>query len=367
MSDNEKKLILEMIKYNINEEKIIKLISDNNINWINVLGFISYHRIAGLIYEKINKINIRLLEFPVFFSIYMINQAQKERNDYQLSEIKKIAQELNKRKIKYIFLKGSILNNTIFNPGTRASNDIDILINSNSINNATEALKKIGYVQGKYNYKKNTIEKFDNAQIETSIKTRGETCPFVKTVNAIGLKTLDVDLNFSIDWTPNYHSKLIDEILENRIAIQIDNITTIYSANVYHNIIELCTHLYKDMALIDIIKKRKVFDLYKLIDVYYYICTNYNKIDFTILKNEIKLFNAEKYVFFALKYLSELFDDFNSKEIIDLMHYLETKVNNLEVLNTIFDQYNTESKLSTTLNLKDRIFEYDVIKKYNGE
>ena len=80
MNNTEKDFIIEIIRFNTNKEKIEEFIKCNKINWINVLGFISYHRIAGLVYEKMNSVNIRLLDFPVFFSTYMINQSQKCRN-----------------------------------------------------------------------------------------------------------------------------------------------------------------------------------------------------------------------------------------------------------------------------------------------
>ena len=54
MNNTEKDFIIEIIRFNTNKEKIEELIKSNKINWINVLGFISYHRIAGLVYEKMN-------------------------------------------------------------------------------------------------------------------------------------------------------------------------------------------------------------------------------------------------------------------------------------------------------------------------
>ena len=364
MNDYEKELIIEMVKFKTDKDKIELLINSNQINWINVLGFISYHRIAGLVYEKMNDINIRLLDFPVFFSTYMINQAQKTRNDYQFNEIKKISQKLNQNKIKYVFLKGSILNNTIFKNGTRSSNDIDILINKDSIEMVTKILNDLDFVQGKYNYKQNSIDKYSDEELKQSLELRGETSPFVKITNSSFIKTIDVDLNFSLDWTPYYDQDLIDKVLNDRIKIKLDTDNYIYSLSIYDNIIELCTHLYKDMALIDIVKKRKVFDLYKLIDIYYYINTNYSKIDFNILRNRIKEFKSEKYIYYALVYSHELFDDFNHKEILLLIDDLRKEINDSELLNTIFDQYNEDKKLTTKLNIKDRLFEYNIINKY---
>ena len=170
-----------------------------------------------------------------------------------------------------------------------------------------------------------------------------------------------------MDWTPKYNQSKIKEILKNRIKINIDDKNAVYSASIYDNIIELCIHLYKDSALIDIVKKRKVFDLYKFIDIYYYININYEDIDFSILKNKILSFKAEEYVYFALKYLTEIFEDFNTKEITALIKQLQKYITNNKILDTIFDQYNEKNKLITTTKIKERIFEYNIINKYKGE
>ena len=367
MNNAEKEFIIEILKYNINEEKIITLIKNSNINWFNVLGFISYHRVAGLVYEKINNINVRLLDFPVFFSTYLTNQAQQIRNDYQLEEIKNISKCFNRNNVEFIFLKGSILNNTIFNSGARTSNDIDILIKKDSIKRVTNILNELGYVQGKYDYKKNKINPFNDEELKLSLESKGETCPFIKITNKQTIKTIDVDINFSLDWTPNYDQKLINKILKNKIKIKLNEDTYIFSASIEDNIIELCTHLYKDMVLLDIVKKRKVFDLYKFLDIYYYINFYLNEINFDKLIEEIKLFNAENYVYFALKNLSEIFCDFGNGQdgqIIYLIKTLEKDIKDFGILNTIFDQYNKNEIFISYINIKDRIFEYNVINKY---
>lgn len=363
MKTVEKKLILEILKYNTNSKKIEYIIKNNEINWMKILGFISYHRVSGLFYSKMNEINIRLLDYPVFFSTYMTNQAQKIRNENQLKEINKISKNLNSNNISYVFLKGTILNQTIFKSGERASNDIDILINKDSIADVTKILNKIGYVQGKYDYQSDSIIKYNENELRQSLLIKGETCPFIKKTNSIAIKTIDVDLNFSLDWTPNYNQNIITHILNNREKITIKNIQ-IFSANLYDNIIELCVHLYKDMALIDIIKKRKVFDLYKLIDVYYFINHYINEIDFKFLESKIKKFDAQNYVYFALKYINTMFDDFNHQNILNLINNLENCITDDEILNVIFDQYNRKLKLYTKLDLKERIFRYNIINDY---
>ena len=103
-------VILELLKYdNINVDKIL---SSKNINWMKILGFLTYHRLAGLAYEKIAQIGVRSFEFPLYITTAMINNAQTKRTKEQNHWINLISEELVKENIPHAFLKGAILNNT---------------------------------------------------------------------------------------------------------------------------------------------------------------------------------------------------------------------------------------------------------------
>ena len=250
----EQKIIIELLKYEDNN-KVLGLMK-HNPNWIEILGYLTYHRLAGLAYEKIKNLNVRNFDYPVYLNTYMINQSQKIRTYEQNKWINIISDELNKKNIKYVFLKGAILNNTLFKYGCRVSNDIDILIEKKSIPIITDVLNKLGFVQGKYNYKTKTIDKFTQKEIKESILTRGETAPFVMKTNLPEIETIDIDINFSIDWKPT-DNNIVDDFLNHRILINKNDNIPIFSLNHYHNFIELCIHLYKDCTLIKIIKKKK--------------------------------------------------------------------------------------------------------------
>lgn len=353
----EKKIIIELLKYE-NDNKVLALMKYNP-NWIEILGFLTYHRLAGLTYEKIKSLNVRNFDYPVYLNTYMINQSQKIRAYEQNKWINIISNELNKENIKYVFLKGAILNNVLFEYGSRVSNDIDILIEKKSIPIITDVLNKLGFVQGKYNYKTKTIRKFTKKEIEESILTRGETAPFVKKTNMPEIETIDIDINFSIDWKPA-DNEIVNDFLNNRILIVKNDNIPIFSLNHYHNFIELCIHLYKDCSLIDIVKKRKVLDLYKFVDIYYYLKKYKMEINMDTLYEIIKKYKLEKYIFFALKYITEIFQDIKNNEIENLLKKIEKN----DTLNTIYDQYNPSIKMKTNEKIIDRIFSYNVIDKY---
>ncbi len=357
-------IALELLKYNLNEN-IEGSLKRDDINWINILGYLSYHRVIGLVYSKINNINVRLLDYPVFFSSYMIYEAQRIRTIEQQKNVSIISDELNKNDIKHVFLKGTILNSILFEYGTRASNDIDILINKKDINKVRSILNNIGFIQGKYDYKNNKIIEYSNDEINNFENNIGETAPFVKISNNPAIKTIDVDVNFSLDWKPEYNEETINNFLDKRILVNNKETgSKIYSLSNENNFIELCMHFYKDAALIDLVKKRKVIDLYKIIDIYYFIMKYFEEINLEEVCSIIKNNNIDNEIFFTLKYINTLFVDSYTDKIKQLIENLDYDEN---IVNTIFDQYDNSIKMYTKDSIKDRIFTYDLIKMYEGD
>ena len=345
-------IALELLKYNLNEN-IESSLKRDDINWINILGYLSYHRVIGLVYSKINNINVRLLDYPVFFSSYMIYEAQR---------IRTIEQQKN---VSIISVKGTILNSILFEYGTRASNDIDILINKKDINKVRSILNNIGFIQGKYDYKNNKIIEYSNDEINNFENNIGETAPFVKISNNPAIKTIDVDVNFSLDWKPEYNEETINNFLDKRILVNNKETgSKIYSLSNEYNFIELCMHFYKDAALIDLVKKRKVIDLYKIIDIYYFIMKYFEEINLEEVCSIIKNNNIDNEIFFTLKYINTLFVDSYTDKIKQLIENLDYDEN---IVNTIFDQYDNSIKMYTKESIKDRIFTYDLIKMYEGD
>jgi len=362
--NNDYKTVLSILKYNT-DQNIIKVLRETNVNWINVLGYLTYHRVAGLAYEKVNSVNIRLFDYPVFFTTYLINQAQKIRTIEQHKWISMITREFKNKNIKHVFLKGAVLSSTLYSYGSRASNDIDLLINKSDIEEVTKILNNLGFAQGKYDYKNNRIDEFTDEEKKEIINLRGETPSFIMISTNPTIKTIDVDVNFSLNWDPNFDEKTVNDFLDKRILIE--NKTTgeeIYSLCYEHNFIELCIHLYKDSSLIDIIKKRKVLDLYKFVDIYYFIMKYFHEIDINNLYLEISKYKLDDYIFFSLMYVINIFPDANIDEVNFLINKLNPKEN---ILNCIFDQYDENITMTTNKDILERIFSYDLIKCYTEE
>ncbi|MCF7845225.1 MAG: nucleotidyltransferase family protein [Candidatus Pacebacteria bacterium] len=358
--------VLEIIKFGNKKrekDKLLAVLENKDLNWIEILGYLCYHRVAGLAYENINAINLRKLDFPVFFTIYMIHQSQSIRTELQKKYIKSIFSVLRKANIEHVFLKGSILSHIIYPTGTRAFNDIDILVSKKSIQSVKKALHELGFLQGKYNYKNGVIDEFNQDTIAQSINTRGEMAPFVKIVNEKNIKTIDIDVNFSLNWKPDSPDEAVDYFLDERVLIPVDNNFSIYSLKKEHLFIHLCSHFYKDSALIDLIKKRKVLDLYKFVDIYVFIQAYFKEINPEKIFNDSVRYGFDRHVFFALNYVIKVFPDILTIKNVDILYQKYNYINN-DVMTVIFDQYNSEIKMKDKSGLIDRLFSYDIIKNY---
>ena len=186
----------------------------------------------------------------------MIYESQSIRTNIQKEQIKIISSKLCEANIKHAFLKGSILSSILYSEGARTSNDIDILVSKRSILKVKELLSGLGFLQGKYDYKNNIINEVGQDELDKSLDTRGEMFPFVKILNKWTVKTVDVDINFSLNCESVSLENYVDYFLDQRITIIMDKDNSIYSLAEEHMFVHLCSHLYKDAVFIDIVTKR---------------------------------------------------------------------------------------------------------------
>jgi hypothetical protein len=177
------------------------------------------------------------------------------------------------------------------------------------------------------------------------------------------IKTIDVDVNFSLNWKPDGSGEAVSHFLSERILTLVDDNFSIYSLKEEHLFIHLCSHFYKDSALIDLVEKRKVLDLYKFVDIYTFIQTYFGDINPEKIFDDSVKYGFDRHVFFALNYIIEVFPDILAIKNVDVL-YQKYNYINADVMTVIFDQYNSEIKMKDKSSLMDRLFSYDIIKNY---
>ena len=309
---------------------------DKEFDWYYILGFLELNKIGGYFFNKTKQFH-QLLPQSVERKLSQTLKMQSARNAFMREYIQDICNELRCKKIRYAFLKGSVLSNTNFRfseksfncmalskyslqtyklqsdepfykDGERISNDIDLLVEQKDISTLSEILKGIGFVQGYYNFREGKIVPLSRAEILSRRMNRGETAPFIlKTENTI-VPFIEVDINFSLDYLPNSHGEMLHSILKDSISYAGKIKDGIRSLQADDFFLHLVMHQYKESILYSMVQRNKDSELYKLLDMYLFIKKGY--IELSNLYNKIRKYDLDKPVYSVMKEVSEVFNDF---------------------------------------------------------
>ena len=149
---------------------------EKDFDWYYILGFLELNKIGGFFYNKTKEMSVPLPQ-SVERKLSYILKEQAERNAFMRKYIQDIGDELKYEKIRFSFLKGSVLSNTNFlfseksyscmalpeqkiqtyrrqceesfyKAGERVSNDIDLLVEQKDVTAVSKILKGMGFIQG---------------------------------------------------------------------------------------------------------------------------------------------------------------------------------------------------------------------------
>lgn len=228
----------------------------------NVLGKLFFNRMQGVAYgvlkehELLYKIN---REFRNCLKVAY--EKNIEKNESYFKCIDYVTNILSDFQGQFAMLKGAFLCG-YYPKGYRVSNDIDLLVLPSKVTEIGERLSKAGFVQG--TIKNDEFIPASRKEIIESRMTRGETVPYIKEINMPGMKYLEVDINFSLDYK-NGEEDIIERLLKNGCFIAEKNLFTLSKEDF---IIHLCTHLYKEATTLPWIKMKRDMTLYKYCDIY---------------------------------------------------------------------------------------------------
>ena len=348
-------LLEQFTKNEINNQMIDEVMEKHNFNWSELIGHMMMNRTAGLSYYLIMKSSNLKIPSEITLSMQRVFDAQKLRAENMKNYIKELALALDAAYIPHAFLKGAILTYSLFPLGTRASNDVDILINSKDISRCGDVLSSLNYEIGDYDHHTKTITKLTRYELIFRRMNWGETTPYVKITNQSMLNALPVDINFSLDWLPTSTENAVESLLKNTIKYQLDQ-TAISSLDRESFLIHLCMHLYKECVLYEMVVFHKDTTLYKYVDIYAYIVEY--PIDWEHLVSKCLEFDLQKGCYFAFEYVRTLFPSLNEiNEFIRALHFL--KPTDTDYLNELIDPANPNKKYRWKEDLVQRVFNYN--------
>ena len=229
-----------------------------------VLGHLFFNRMQGIAYGTLK--NHGLLgrvnrEFRN--SLKGAYDQNIEKNKSFLWCVQHLQEVLSDCQCKYAMLKGAYLCK-YYPDGYRTSNDIDLLVRPKDVTEVGNALLAAGFKQG--NIRNGEFEPATRVEIITSKMMRGETVPYIKEVNLPCMRFLEVDINFSLDYTLGDTASL-EEMINNSVIEKLDNfqVRTLRRDDFF---VHLCSHLYKEATTLPWIEMKRDMTLYKYCDIY---------------------------------------------------------------------------------------------------
>ena len=238
--------------------------------WYGMLGFLQFHRIAGLFYNRAKKQNIAL-PLKLDKLLGQTFECQRRRVRMMREHLKEVSAGMIGAGARHIALKGSVLANladsNIYEDGERVSDDIDLLVSPTELTKVSEVLRRWGYIQGTYCAEKYEITPFSRYEILSRRMNRGEIAPFLKLTDSAELPYVEIDVNFSLGNTPEEGRVLLEAMLDS--ASVYDGKVRMQVADSEMFFLHLVMHQYKESCLTFASRRGKDLDLYKLADLYY--------------------------------------------------------------------------------------------------
>lgn len=210
------------------EEQLIRQ-SESILDWNDFLVQLRWHRIASLIWPKIQKISHCIPEF-VYMQIQQEHQKTALLSLKHAAALQQIAKLFEANDIRYLCLKGPALSQYLYgNYSTRFSRDLDIIVADFQLEHAINCLNKIGFVR------------ISNTQLNSPVQRFAE--QFLCKDISLRHKQLNVTLELHWRWEINpYLLQLpFDYAWENREYVEIAD-TRIATLNSQANLLYLCAH-----------------------------------------------------------------------------------------------------------------------------
>ncbi len=300
---NENKFILELCKFNVDNKEILSVFMDKGLDYPYVLGHLLYNRIGGIAYYTLKKQNLLSGVNREFRNtLKTVFETNVNKSNSLISALSHIKSACDTLKCEYALLKGAYLVD-LYPRGLRTSNDIDFLVEPESITELSERLKEAEFKQG--NIRNDEFVPADRREIIMSRMNRGETVPFVKELNLPNMKFLELDINFSLGFKPGMDEAVVTKFLSCTEPIINGNLKTL---NRVDFLLHLCAHLYKEATVINWVEMGRDISLYKYCDIYLFISNFFDDTYSTEFCKQAIDLQLRKETYYALYYTKVLFD-----------------------------------------------------------
>ncbi|MCM1285692.1 MAG: nucleotidyltransferase family protein [Acetobacter sp.] len=350
--ETEKKLIclLSRQHLNDNEKKQISVLLKQNILWNYIFDVTLKNKCHLLVFNNLKDFEIQSEEYLKY------NKIIECMSFYNSANLKSKYEELNlfleklPKEVKVVPVKGAHLIKNMYNSFyIRATNDFDFLFKKKDLSIIKSTLNDLGYYQGEYDSKTDTIIPF-NAKKRILYNTKMyNLLPYIKIVNNAALKTNLFDFSHSLDF--DLKNNIVEEMIE--AASFNDGVWELKPA---HFFIHMCCHHYREGSHASWILIGKDLNIIKFCDVREYVVNCMKHDDILEAIDFAKKHNLQKAVYFTIYFVKEIYDAGFEDEILNSLdisdesflyeygenEYDEVKTRKKDFWTSLFDHNNKD-------------------------
>lgn len=305
MKNEYRLLLLTAIKNrNLKEEEELKELFSKPLNWEIIGGQIINHRLGGYFLSGLNEEYKERVPEEFLKALELIKFSQRKQTIETIKLLKPILEDFEKNNVRYAGLKGIILNANMYNLGDRRSNDADLLVVEEDLENIDKILRNHGYIQ---TLMKNGEYK-EASRREKLIQRMNyhDLVPYVKLLDNEFIKESEIDINFHFDSKDN---DITEEVYNYGTEIYKNDLYNVRGLPWETNLAHLCVHFYREGTNSIWTKGKRDVLLYKIIDIInvFKSCDDEKRINEWI--NLIHKFKLEKQVYFTFYMISQLYEN----------------------------------------------------------
>ena len=328
---NEHKLILVGSKdiQNKNEEIEFKALMGSKLRWEEIIYQCLIHRTLNILFHNIRKFNL-VSKIDKELKKMFLNQwhSYYERNVTMCNELSEILKVFKENGVKAALLKGNLLVNLVYpSIETRQYNDIDFLIDLKDVGKITKSLESLGFVQGGYDENEDRIVPATRQEILLQQMNTYELVEFQKKISNAFTKVVVIDLNHDIGWKNAPFNVKTEELLGRCVPIEINGGEG-FMLNHIDNLIQLCTHLYREASFMFWITDLRDLKIYKFADIFCYIRRFGSEIDWEDLLLKAKEYEIGKILYYCFHYVEMMYGSIVPDDVME-----ELKPNDIGYLN----------------------------------
>lgn len=312
-------LLLLASRYSLTENEkdyMSRLVMRYDMDWDSFLGAAFINRVNGVVYK--NLCGFKIQKYVMYF-LELAYREQIIRTTLHQNEIAAISGKFEEEHINHSFLKGSVLNTIFYEPGSRISNDTDIMIEKESIDKVVSLTKEMGYIQGKE--KDGEIIPATKKEILFARLNTYEIVPMLKYVDKEHLPIHELDINFRLGNDDVFESA--PEILSDTILLHNGD-RQIRTLTLEKFLLYLCIHHYREANMIYKIIRGNDLTLYKFMDIHFFVSQKSSEIDWKKLLELAEKFNRIKDVYYTFSYAERLYPNTFPEGVLDMFRPEDT-------------------------------------------